>query len=188
MPPPISSSWLRLRIKTVADKPQTNQTTGLTRPVAFNQDLFLGVAIVAFGLVLIAWIIPAQVNDQGSFGLPPSLAPRALAWLMVVMGAVLIGQNLTLRSAGSRRGLTRDDLIYLSASVLAVAVMLLLMGWVGTWIGRPYSGFLVAAPVGLVLFTLLHTGAPLWVYVFNAVAAPAVIYAGFWWGLRLPLP
>lgn len=172
----------------MADNPQANHSTGQDRPVEINQDLILGVAIAGLGLVLIFLIIPAQVNDKGSFGLPPSLAPRALAWLMVAMGAILTLQNLKLKSVGSRRGLEMRDVVYLGASVLAVALMLVLMQFVGSWLGRPYSGFLVAAPIGLILFTLLHTGAPLWVYLFNAIAAPAVIYAGFWWGLRLPLP
>ncbi|MDO6485948.1 tripartite tricarboxylate transporter TctB family protein [Shimia thalassica] len=153
-----------------------------------NQDLILGIIIAMFGLLLIFWIIPIQVNDKGSFGLPPSLAPRSLAWLMVAMGAVLTAQNLKLHSAGSRRGLRRQDIVYVIASVLAVATMLVLMKWIGAWVDRPYAGFLVAAPIGLTLFTLLHTGAPLWVYLFNAIAAPAVIYGGFWWGLSLPLP
>jgi hypothetical protein len=172
----------------VSDGQQTNRTTGQHRPVARHQDLILGVAIVLFGLSLIFLIIPAQVNDKGSFGLPPSLAPRALAWLMVAVGSTLTLQNLKIRSAGSRRGLRREDVIYLAATVLAVALMLMLMQWIGAWFDRPYSGFLVAAPIGLVLFTLLHTGAPLWVYLFNAIAAPAVIYIGFWLGLSLPLP
>jgi len=171
----------------MAGKGGTKRTTGPTRPVELNQDLVLGLVITGFGLLLIFWIIPAQVNDGGSFGLPPSLAPKSLAWLMVAMGAVLTVQNLKIHGDPGR-GLTRVDVAYLAASVLSVAFMLVLMQWVGDWAERPYVGFLVAAPAGLVLFTLLHTGAPLWVYLFNAVAAPLAIYIGFWWGLRLPLP
>lgn len=167
----------------------TERSTGRPRSVGFGQDLVLGLVIMGFGLVLIWGVIPNQVNDSGSFGLPPSLAPRALAWLMVLMGAVLAVQNLKPSEAEKdRSGLTLRDIAFLGASVLTVAVMLALMGWVGAWADRPYAGFFVAAPIGLLLLTLLHTGAPLWVYVFNAVAAPAAIYAGFWWGLRLPLP
>lgn len=171
----------------MAHKDQTKPATGPTRPVEINQDLVLGLVIMGFGLLLIYWIIPAQVNDGGSFGLPPSLAPRSLAWLMVAMGAVLTVQNLKLQ-ASPGRGLTREDAAYLAASVVSVAAMLVLMQWIGGWVDRPYVGFLVAAPLGLILFTLLHTGAPLWAYLFNAIAAPAAIYVGFWWGLRLPLP
>lgn len=183
---PTKACWLPLQSNPVADRQHTPRATGLKQPVEINQDLILAIAV--FGLVLIFWIIPAQVSDKGSFGLPPSLAPKALAWLMVAMGAVLTVQNLKLHSSGLRRGLYGRDVVYLFASVLAVALMLVLMNWVGAWVDRPYAGFLVAAPVGLILFTLLHTGAPLWVYLFNAITAPAVIYAGFWWGLRLPLP
>jgi hypothetical protein len=99
--------------------------------------------------------------------------------MMVVMGMVLTLQNLKLHNAAPRRGLYPQDIVYLIASVLAVAIVLVLMKWIGTWIGRPYAGFLIAAPIGLTLFALLHTCAPFWVYLFNAFAAPAVIYAGF---------
>ena len=172
----------------MADPHHTPRSTGLKKLVEINQDLILGIAIAVFGLILIFWIIPTQVNDKGSFGLPPSLAPRALAWLMVAMGTVLTLQNLKQQTTGSQRGINRHDVAYLIASVVAVSAMLLLMKCVGGWTDRPYTGFLVGAPIGLILLTALHTGAPLWVYLFNAVAAPAVIYVGFWWGLNLPLP
>ena len=152
-------------------------------------DLILGICIVAFGLLLLFWAIPTQVNDAGAFGLPPSFAPRALAWLMVGLGAVLIIQNLSAGGDDPLAGLlTWQDLGHLSLCVLAVAGMLAVMGIVGDAVGTPYSGFWVAAPLGLIAFTLIHTRAPIWAYAFNALAAPAVIYAGFWWGLELPMP
>ena len=60
----------------------------------FSPDFMLGLAIALFGVILLLWIIPTQVNDAGSFGLPPSLAPNALAWVMIACGAVLVTQNL----------------------------------------------------------------------------------------------
>ena len=154
-----------------------------------RQDLVLGAVIAVFGLVLIFWIIPSQVNDEGSFGLPPSLAPRALAWLMVGMGVVLMVQNFRPKvSEGERQGLAWPDVIHLITCVAALALMLLLMKAFGDWAGRPYAGFLVAAPIGLIAFTVIHKGAPGWAYAFNAIAAPAIIYMAFWWGLSLPLP
>ena len=152
-------------------------------------DLILGIIIVLFSLLLLFWIIPNQVNDAGAFGLPPSLAPRALAWLMTGLGVVLIGQNLRCAHHDPLEGkLTWSDAGHLALCIAAVAVMLTVMGFVGDAFGTPYAGFWVAAPLGLIAFTLIHTKAPLWAYAFNAVAAPAVIYAGFWWGLELPLP
>lgn len=152
-------------------------------------DLILGIVIVACSLVLIFWVIPAQVNDAGAFGLPPSLAPRALAWLMAGLGVVLIAQNLRLGGKDPLAGrLTWSDVGHLALCIVAVAVMLTVMRLVGEAVDTPYCGFWVAAPLGLIAFTLIHTRAPLWAYAFNALAAPTVIYAGFWWGLELPLP
>ncbi len=152
-------------------------------------DLILGIVIALFGLLLIVWIIPAQVNDAGSFGLPPSLAPRSLAWLMVALGVILAAQNIRSVGADPLAGsLTWGDVGHLAICVISVGAMLIVMGYAGQALGRPYSGFWIAAPLGLLAFTLIHSGAPLWAYVFNMLAAPAVIYAVFWWGLELPLP
>lgn len=162
---------------------------GGTASPGLATDLILGIVIVLFSLLLLFWIIPAQVNDAGAFGLPPSLAPRALAWLMAGLGTLLIAGNLRLGGEDPLAGrLTWQDTGHLALCILAVALMLIVMGVVGDAIERPYSGFWIAAPLGLIAFTLIHTRAPLWAYAFNALAAPAVIYAGFWWGLELPLP
>lgn len=59
----------------MANPQHSPRSTGLKGPVGINQDLILGLAIAVFGLTLIFWVIPTQVNDKGSFGLPPSLAP-----------------------------------------------------------------------------------------------------------------
>lgn len=154
-----------------------------------RSDFILGAAIVCFGLVLVFWAIPAQINDAGSFGLPPSLAPKALSWLIVALGAALAVWNVrALGRPDDRPGLRWSDAAHLAASVGSVAAMLLLMALAGAWIDRPYAGFLIAAPLGLIAFTAIHSGAPAWAYAFNAIAAPAAVYAAFWWGLRLPLP
>ena len=151
-----------------------------------SQDLYLGIVILFIGGALLLWLIPTQVNDAGSFGLPPSLAPKALAWVMIACGAVLVLQNL--RSRAQAGGLNLRHVLYLVSCVVTVGGMLMLMRFVGDAIDRPNAGFLVAAPLGLIAFTYLHGKAPVWAYAFNAIVAPALIFAAFWWGLELPLP
>ena len=166
----------------------SRRSDGVT-PSGLKTDLILGICIVVFGLLLHFWIIPSQVNDAGSFGLPPSLAPRALGWLMTVLGAVLVIQNLRKSEGDPLAGkVNLRDTFHLALCIAAVAVMLTVMQIVGEFFDTPYSGFWVGAPLGLIMFTLIHTRAPVWAYVFNAIAAPAVIYAGFWLGLQLPMP
>jgi len=152
----------------------------------FSQDFLLGLAIVLFGVLLLLWIIPAQVNDAGSFGLPPSLAPRALAWVMIACGTVIAVQNV--RSSSGGRGLVFREVVFLGSCLLAVGLTLLIMRLAGQAIDRPNTGFLIGAPLGLIAFTFLHSRAPIWAYAFNAIVAPLVIIAAFWWGLELPLP
>jgi len=167
-------------------------TTSSNRPAGSNlaglsQDFGLGIAIVVFGAALLVWIIPAQVNDAGSFGLPPSLAPKALAWVMIVCGGALVLQNLR-TGPGEARGLVAKEVTFLLACLLAVALMLVLMRVFSDMIDRPNMGFLLSAPLGVIAFTLLHSRPPIWAYAFNAIVAPLIIVAGFWWGLELPLP
>ena len=152
----------------------------------FSQDFFLGLGIVLFGALLLLWIIPAQVNDAGSFGLPPSLAPKALAWLMIACGGMLGAQHLRTASGGGR--LVWREIAFLLSCLLAVGCMLWVMRFAGDVLDRPNAGFLIGAPLGLIAFTFLHSRAPVWAYAFNAIVAPLIIVAAFWWGLELPLP
>lgn len=157
-----------------------------TTLAGLTQDGYLGLGIILFGILLLLWIIPAQVNDAGSFGLPPSLAPKSLAWVMIACGVALIIQNL--RSARFTEGIRASELVFMLSCLFAIGLMLVLMAYSGEWLDRPNAGFLLAAPLGLLLFTFLHSRAPLWAYIFNATVVPLVIVAAFWWGLELPLP
>ncbi len=108
---------------------------------------------------------------------------------MIGMGVILVVQNRRPAvSSEHSSGLAWPDVIHLVTCLTALVLVLLLMKTVGDWAGRPYTGFLVAAPIGLIAFTVIHKGAPGWAYAFNAIAAPAIIYVAFWWGLSLPLP
>lgn len=152
----------------------------------FAQDFWLGIVIVLFGGLLLLWAIPAQVNDAGSFGLPPSLAPKSLAWVMILCGTVLALQNM--RNTTGKAGLVLGETVFMLSCLLAAGLMLVLMAYLGQMLDRPNYGFLLSAPFGLGLFTFLHPRAPAWAYAFNAIVAPLVIVAAFWWGLELPLP
>lgn len=151
-----------------------------------SQDFYLGLAIALFGVLLLTWIIPAQVDDAGSFGLPPSLAPKSLAWVMIACGLVLAAQRFW--SSQKPSGLKVSELLFLAACLLSVGCMLILMSYLGGLFDQPNLGFLLSAPLGLIAFTYLHSHAPFRAYAFNAVVAPLVIVAAFWWGLELPLP
>lgn len=167
-------------MKGTPDTPAKSTLAGL------SQDFYLGLAIAMFGVLLLLWIIPAQVNDAGSFGLPPSLAPKSLARVMIACGAVLSVQNL--RTSSNGLGIHFSELVYMLSCLVAVGLMLVLMAYLGMVLDRPNAGFLVSAPIGLVVFTFLHSRPPLWAFGFNAIVAPLLIVAAFWWGLELPLP
>lgn len=167
-------------MKDASNNPASSMLAGL------SQDLYLGLVIILFGVLLLLWIIPEQVNDAGSFGLPPSLAPKALAWVMIACGGFLFVQNF--RSPAEGSGLAVAEIAFLTSCLFAVGIMLVVMAFAGAHFDRPNAGFMVAAPLGLIAFTFLHFRAPFWAYAFNAIVAPMIIVVAFWWGLELPLP
>ena len=164
----------------------TSNSPAKTTLAGLSQDFYVGIAIVLFGVLLHLWIIPAQVDDAGSFGLPPSLAPKALGWVMIFCGGALAFQQL--RFSSDICGIVWGEIAFLVSCLLAVGLMLAIMNIAGQAFYRPNAGFLVGAPLGLIAFTFLHSRAPIWAYAFNAVVAPLVILAAIWWGLELPLP
>ncbi|MEM7043182.1 MAG: tripartite tricarboxylate transporter TctB family protein [Pseudomonadota bacterium] len=177
----------------MSDRPILDRTSPVAGLTGRRRDLVLGVMLVLFAWLLHLWIIPWQVNDEGSFGLAPSFAPRILAWLILGLGCVLIVLNLH----GSREAgmadeggpvLTFANLSHLALCIGTTALMLLLMRFAGAKIGWPYAGFLAAAPLGLLALTWIHGRAPGWAFAFNAVLIPPAIYLAFWFGLGLPLP
>lgn len=162
-------------------------------PVVRRRDAWLGCVFTLFGVAMLVWVIPAQVRDAGSFGLPPSFTPRILAWTIIGFGALLFAINARtfLRDAQpSTRAaaITWRNVRHLALTMGAVLAMLVLMKAVGDRSATPFTGFLVAAPPGLVAFTMIHRGAPLWAYALNALALPLVIYLIFWLLLDRPLP
>lgn len=164
--------------------------SGLTGP---PRDMALGLGMIAFSVLLHLWLIPWQVNDQGSFGVPPSFAPKVLAWIILALGVVLVLANAHRIAVGEPAKddgprLTGKNLLFLALCIGTTALMLTLMRLVGEKIGQPYAGFLVAAPSGLVAYTLIHGQARAWAYAFNAIVIPCVIYVSFRLGLGLPLP
>lgn len=164
----------------------SEKAVGGSSPARLTQDFFLGLFIVCFSVILLVWAIPTQVNDAGSFGLPPSLAPRSLAWVMIACGTILVLQNL--KPSANRDSLKLKEVLFLVMFIVATGFMLILMNVLGERVDRPNAGFLLSAPLGLIAFTFLHSRAPLWAYAFNAIVAPLIIFAFFWWGLERPLP
>lgn len=161
-----------------------------TGPAESRRDAWLGAIFSFFGAALLLWIIPSQVRDAGSFGLPPSFAPRVLGWVILGFGLLLFAANARslARVAPGRPAVSGGNLVHLGLTVGSVAAMLLVMKFVGDRSAMPFAGFLVAAPLGLVAFTRIHSGAPLWAYAVNAIAVPVVVYLVLWLGLSLPLP
>ncbi|MCZ2722651.1 tripartite tricarboxylate transporter TctB family protein [Marinomonas sp. 15G1-11] len=173
-----------------------------------KRDAWIGLVMILFSGLMLLWGIPAQISDRGSFGVPPSFAPRVLSGLILILGSYLVLSNfwalIPQRSrqqpalqqtpnqisdkTGKAQELTLANLAHLALCIGSGVGMLLLMKVIGDISGQANWGFLIAAPLGLIAFTAIHRGAPLKAYLFNSVVMPLVIFSVFWLGLSLPLP
>ena len=59
-----------------------------------RSDFWSGLAVVAFGLLALVWMIPNYAGSNPFAQMPPELVPSIAAWSMVVCGAVVAGAGL----------------------------------------------------------------------------------------------
>ena len=118
-----------------------------------------GVLVAAFGLILIGYIIPTQVEAVDYGWVRPETLPNAMAVALVVLGLL---HAFTGADPIDLRGAPRAFL-YLGFTAAAVWAM-----------GR--IGFVAVAPVAmLALMLLIGERRPLWLGI-GAIAFPAAIW------------
>ena len=103
-------------------------------------DLWSGLAVAAFGVLALVWMIPNYAGSNPFAQMPPELVPSIAAWIMVVCGGIV--------ALGGLIGLLRDRLPPVSANVdwraigwaawpfLYVCVAIWMMSYIKiTWFG-----------------------------------------------------
>ncbi len=150
------------------------------------REVLIGLGMVGAGLLLLFVLIPQQIGSLPSHSdeISPTLFPRLLAWLLILLGVVHVVRNRPRRTetepptpAGdSHQG--RLLVRALGASAVAAAYVLLL----------PILGFTVASAVGLTGLILYLGHGRLRRAVVVAVPAAFVLAEMFTRGLNVPLP
>lgn len=136
-----------------------------------RSDFWSGLAVVAFGLLALLWMIPNYAGTNPFAQMPPGLVPSIAAWLMIVCGGIV--------SVGGLIRLLQDRVAPFSADLdwraigwtawpfLYVAAAIWVMSFVKiTWLGA----FLIGG-------MLLLLGERRWWMILGCSVAPvAVLY------------
>ncbi len=54
-----------------------------------RSDFWSGLAVVAFGLLALVWMIPNYAGSNPFAQMPPELVPSIAAWIMIVCGGIV---------------------------------------------------------------------------------------------------
>ncbi len=136
-----------------------------------RSDFWSGLAVVAFGILALVWMIPNYAGSNPFAQMPPELVPSIAAWVMVVCGGIV--------AAGGLIRMLRDGVLPVSGDInwraigwaawpfLYVAAAVWVMSFVKiTWFG--------AFLIGGMLFLL---GERRWWMILGCSVAPvAVLY------------
>ncbi|WP_418764466.1 tripartite tricarboxylate transporter TctB family protein [Mailhella sp.] len=146
----------------------------------YRTHIISSLASILFGILLIAWIIPTQTPEWPGYGMPASLLPNILAWIIIVSASInLIKTIITGYGKGQPSPLSFKMFLHLLAFTAVLAAAMPLMSMFGYFIG---SAIVLAAccllcgerkPVRLVIV---------------AAATIVVIWAALWKGLGVMLP
>ena len=144
-------------------------------------ELWTGAVICLLGLVTIFYIIPAQTEYSEDFTLQPALYPTVAAWVITVMGALLVLTRLFggVQYDSDKPGLSLGNVLH----AVVMAVILGLAVYLFDQIGFVFTGMLLIGAL------MLYIGEykPLRL-IGAAVATPLVLYGIFEKLLEMPLP
>jgi len=59
-----------------------------------RSDFWSGLAVAAFGLVALLWMIPKHAGTNPFAQMPPGLVPSIAAWIMIVCGGIVAAGGL----------------------------------------------------------------------------------------------
>lgn len=149
------------------------------------REVLIGLGMVGAGLLLFV-LIPQQIGSLPSHSdeISPTLFPRLLAWLLILLGVVHVVQNRPQRTEAEPPSTAGDmpqgRLIVRAFGALAIAAAYVFL--------LPILGFTAASMVGLSgLILYLGHGRPRRA-VLVAVPAALVLAELFSRGLNVPLP
>jgi putative tricarboxylic transport membrane protein len=92
-------------------------------------NLVSGVILIVFGVIMLVWIIPMQIEEGPDEMMSPRLLPQMMIWLIMGLSVLLVASNLRINSKaleGSPISLLELVALTKIGTVFAVAVSLFL--------------------------------------------------------------
>jgi len=139
--------------------------------MTLSLNRWTGIACSVFGLCLILFIIPDQVDAIEDSGIQPTTIPKATAWIILVAGAI-------------HALFPTGDTTFDKEETVRAAIYLAIVG--GGVFAMSQVGFEYVAPV-MILAIMAVMGERRW-YVLWTIALPVGIWAMLEFWLNRPLP
>lgn len=168
----------------------TGNTAAETRGLVKSpQDMFAGLFIIAFGLFCL-WASSNLMGGRGA-NLGPGSFPRGLSFLLMIVGAIIVVQALTVVGPLLERWSIRGPVFVLGAVLLFAATIRgtsLNLPGLGIVNLLPPLGLVVAGPLTLIISSLAAEERNWFQTIVFAVAMTAFCILLFKVALRLPIP
>ena len=148
-----------------------------------NKDIWLGIGVIAFGVMLLTVAIPDHVSSPSNVRalvLSPTFWPTIVAYMIVMLGGVLVASRMirTGRLSASDEPWNGDgigdELIHGWARLSAMAVLM-----VGLVVATPILGMVLASVIAFAAFSIIVLSPRPVTSLIVAIVLPLVLYAFF---------
>lgn len=138
--------------------------------------------VLAFGLLTLFYFIPTQVElteDYERTGISPAFFPSLAAWIVVILGGVLLlncflGSHAEEEKTGRALSLSEELRVVASFGVAALFVLT-----------YEYLGFLIATMISLLIFFVIQGIRPILKLVIMSVANTIFVYLFFHYVMKV---
>ena len=148
-----------------------------------RSDIICGTLLVAFSLVMIFIIVPAQISSSSEYGVDPKFFPSALLWLILAMGVLLVATRVRMRpdAADGAPVFDLQNWLFIGGVTIFLIVSFIAIHFLGFIL----AGILMVAILMLVLgLRHLH-----WIELIGvSVLAPLAIYYALFHVFSVQLP
>lgn len=133
-----------------------------------------------FGVILLAWIIPTQTPEYPGYGMPASLLPQILSWIIIACGALnLIKTLITASGKGKPSNISLTSFLHCLGFLAVLGSAMPLMNLVGYWAG---------GAIIMIGFCMLCGERNFVRMAIVTSATVFIIWAALWKGLSVMLP
>lgn len=146
----------------------------------YYTHIFSSLASILFGILLLTWIIPTQTPEWPGYGMPASMLPNILAWIIIVSASInLVKTIVTGAGKGQSAEISPRTFAHLLGFIAVLAAAMPIMSLLG------YFGGSCIVMVAMCL--LCRERRPLRLVIVSA-ATIGITWAALWKGLSVILP